>query len=105
ATGDAGVEGPEALAGGGVDGEDLVARGDAVEDASDDDGLRLRVARAVGGVVGPGGGEARDVGAVDLAEVGVADASGSAAISRPVVIRGEEGDCEEDGPESAHGGI
>ena len=88
------------LAGGGVEGDDVCRRGDAVEDAVDDDGLGLEVA-ASAGVIGPGDLEAGDVGAVDLLEGRVAGAFGIAAVGGPFLSRqggsGEKGEGEKSG--------
>ena len=86
--GDAGVESPEKFSGGAVERDRFVAGREAVEDAVDENGLGLRIARAVGGVVGPGDCELFHVGAVDLLEVGVADTGGSAAIGGPIAVGG-----------------
>ena len=53
----AGVKLPEGLAGGGVEGEDLLLGGGAVEDAVDDQGVALNLGAffSVAGVVGPSG--------------------------------------------------
>ncbi len=51
---DARVERPQEFAGGAIDRDGFVARSQAVEDAIYQDGLGLRIARSVGGVVLPG---------------------------------------------------
>src|SRR5207244_8828779 len=88
AAANAGVESPQQFAGGAVQRDGHVGRGHAVENAMDEDRLRLWIALAVPGVVSPGNLQARDVGAIDLLQRRVTNPRGTAAIPRP--IRGSE---------------
>src|SRR5690606_25988639 len=84
------VEAPAFATRGRVEGEDLGAGGGAVEEAVDDDRIRLDLReRALerARVVGPGDLEPGDVPAIDLRERRVMGAADVAEIVVPIVIR------------------
>ena len=81
---DARIEAPQQLSSGGIEGDGFMPGREAVEDAVNDDGLGLRRVCAVGGVVGPGDLQTRDIGAVNLLEVRIASLP-RPAIERPVL--------------------
>ncbi len=87
ASGDSGIELPEQFAGGGIERDHLVPRRQAEEDAVDHDGLGLRIAGAIGGIVAPGHAQPADVGAIDLPQGGIPDVRGTAAVRGPIVRR------------------
>ncbi len=96
--GNAGVELPEELAGGGVEGDDLLVGRVGVEGAADDERVGLDVA-FFAGVEGPGELKAVDVGAVDLGERGVVIAVGAAVVGGPAHGLRGKGGTGEDGEE------
>ena len=92
-----GVEGPDLMAGGGVERDNFEGGRGGVENAADDDriALHLRVFERVVRIVRPRDLELGDVGAVDLCERRKADVS-RPAVDRPLDIRRvESGNCDE----------
>ena len=79
--------GPADLAGGGVDGEDLVDAGVVVHRAADHDREGLPGALPLAAGAGPGDLQVGDVVAVDLVEVGEVGVLGDVAPARPADVR------------------
>ena len=63
-----------------------MGRREAVKNTVHNDGLSLRVARAVGGIIAPDRMQLRYVGAVDLIELRVTNPFGTAAVCGPVAV-------------------
>ena len=67
------------------------------------DGLGLRIARAVGRVVAPGDRELFHVGPIDLRKIGVAGTGRPAAVRGPIVVGGEESGTGGENEQGSHG--
>ena len=97
AAGETGIERPEQFSRRGVQRDRLVFRRDGVKHAVHFDWLGLRIAPAIVSIEGPGDFEARNIGAVDVLQCGVAEAFVAAPISGPIIggVGGETHNHEE----------
>ena len=81
------VEAPPQLSRSGIESHHFVRRRNAIHYAVDHDGLRLRIARAIRGVIGPGDLKPRDIRNVDLLQTGISNVRRPSAVSRPIAGR------------------
>ena len=84
---DPGIEPPPQFSRRGIESHHFVRRRNAIHYAVDHDGLRLRIARAIRRVIGPGDLKPRDIRTVDLLQTGISNVRRPSAVSRPIAGR------------------